>query len=109
MAPMMTARPLFVIVFLVGGLVTLIFLAARRSPRRANSSNLLHVRGAGQGFREKLRDQRRFLALAGDAQLLRISLQQAQRQLPQDAKVLGSIAISDAALIFVKTHIQLPM
>jgi transposase len=46
---------------------------------RANSSNLLHVRGSGQGFREKIGIQRCLLAFAGNAHFLWISLQQAQR------------------------------
>ena len=76
---------------------------------RANASNLLHSRGAGQGFRKKIGVQGGSFAFAGDAVFPRMLLEQAQRHFAHQGEVLSRVTVLDATLILTEADIQLPM
>src|SRR2546427_2434991 len=76
---------------------------------RANASNLLHSRGAGQGFRKKIGVQGGSFAFAGDAVFPRMLLEQAQRHFSHQGEVLSRVTVLDATLILTEADIQLPM
>src|SRR5437870_12499138 len=81
-----------------------------KPPRtRANASNLLHSRGAGQGFRKKIGVQGGSFAFAGDAVFPRMLLEQAQRHFAHQGEVLSRVTVLDATLILTEADIQLPM
>src|SRR5207245_10622146 len=76
---------------------------------RTNASNLLHTRGAGQGFRKKIGVQGGSFAFAGDAVFPRMLLEQAQRHFSHQGEVLSRVTVLDATLILTEADIQLPM
>ena len=60
-------------------------------------------------FREITGVQGRGLAFAGDALLMRMPLEQAQRQLAEQAEVGRAVAVLDATVVLPETYVQLPM
>jgi hypothetical protein len=76
---------------------------------RASASNFRYLVGSSQGFREKGGVQGRALAFAGDALLVRMLLEQVQRQLAEQGETGRAVAVLDAALVLPETNVQLPM
>ena len=76
---------------------------------RANASKLIQSGVAGEAFLEKIGAACGCLAFASDAQFGGIVLENAKGDLPHEGEVLGSVAIFNAARVFVKGYIQLPM
>ena len=64
---------------------------------------------AAEDFHEKIRVERGFFAFAAQAQFAAILLQQTDGAAAQLGKVVRRVALLNAAVVFVKGDIQLPV
>src|SRR5581483_585570 len=84
-------------------------LPAIKGRTRANASNLLRCDGAKDNFFEKVGVQGGRFAFPGDAALGRITFEETECNLAQQAQVGDRIALLNTTAIFVEADVQLPM